>query len=98
MYKTGVKSNVDGITHTVTDKIIKMLKSTMDNKVQTELAHSENANPQALVYKTNQCLPGADSYPVINYDLYRSVDGGVRCMMGTLDHSHRAPLFCSILI
>ena len=30
MYKTSVKSNVDGITHTVTDKMIKMLKSTMD--------------------------------------------------------------------
>ncbi len=42
MYKTSVKSNVDGIAHTVTDKIIKMLKSTMD-KVQTEHDHSENA-------------------------------------------------------
>ena len=41
MYKTSVKSNVDGITHTVTDKMIKMLKSTMD-EVQTELDHSEN--------------------------------------------------------
>ena len=42
MYKTSGKSNVGGIKHTVTDKIIKMLKSTMD-KVQTELDHSENA-------------------------------------------------------
>ena len=38
MYKTSVKSNVDGITHTITHKIIKML-----DKVQTELDHSENA-------------------------------------------------------
>ena len=37
-----VKCNVHAITHTVTDKIIKMLKSTMD-KVQTELDHSENS-------------------------------------------------------
>ncbi len=27
-----VKSNVDGITHTVTDKIIKMLKSTINGQ------------------------------------------------------------------
>ncbi len=58
MYETSVKSNVDGITHTVTDKIIKMLKSTMD-KVQTERDHSENATHSLWFTKlTGQCLRG----------------------------------------
>ncbi len=33
-----------------------MLKSKL-NKVQTELDHSEG-NPQPVVYKTDQCIPG----------------------------------------
>ncbi len=37
MYRTSVKSNVDGFTHT--DEIIKMLKST---RYISELDHSEN--------------------------------------------------------
>ncbi len=58
MYKTSVKSNLDGITHIVTDKIVKMLKSTINGQGKTELDHSENGNPQPLVYKTEHCLPG----------------------------------------
>ncbi len=44
MYKTSVKSNVDGITHRVTYKIIKMLKST---RYKLNLTTVRNMEPKA---------------------------------------------------
>ena len=39
----------------------------------------------------------ADSYPVVNYDLYRSVDGGLRCMMGTTKKNYDGHAWSAML-
>ncbi len=71
MKKTSFKSNVDGITHTVTDKIIKMLKSTME-KVQTELDHNGNATHSLWFTNLIKAFQAEATHPEATCDVIKN--------------------------